>query len=115
MGAFFNANGGAGRYAFQADNSLPQYRFTGGSLTVQGIMTRSAFLRAIEEILDVPARGLRDEDNRETIANWTSLVDTQIFSLISSEFGIEPDSSLIEAETVNELLILLQNKGAFRE
>lgn len=78
-------------------------------------MTRSGFLRAIEEILEIPARKLRDEDSRETISSWTSLKDVQIFTLITSEFGIEPDDALIEAETVGDFVAILQRKGAFRE
>ena len=78
-------------------------------------MTRSGFLRAVEEILDVPPRTLKDEDTRYTIARWTSLSDFQIFALITSEFGIEPDSALIEAETVGDLVSVLDSKGAFRE
>jgi acyl carrier protein len=78
-------------------------------------MTRSGFLRAIEEILGAAPRTLREEDSRDTVAQWTSLADVQIFSLITSEFGIEPDGDLIEAETVGDLLRALQAKGAFRE
>ena len=78
-------------------------------------MKKSAFLRAMEEILGVPLRTLREEDSRETIAQWTSLADVQIFSLISSEFGIELDDEMIEAETVGDLLRVLQSKGVFRE
>ena len=77
-------------------------------------MTRLGFLRAVEEILHVPARTLREEDSRDSIAGWTSLADVQIFSLITSEFGIEPDDGLIEAETVGDLLGVLQRKGAFQ-
>lgn len=77
-------------------------------------MTRSGFLRAVEEILGVPPRGLRDEDTRETTPQWTSLADVQIFSLITSEFGIEPDSELIEAETAGDLVQALDSRGAFR-
>jgi acyl carrier protein len=69
----------------------------------------------MEQILDVPTRTLREEDSRETVAQWTSLIDVQIFSLISSEFGIEPDDGLIEAETVGDMLMVLRRKGAFRE
>jgi len=69
----------------------------------------------MEEMLGVPIRTLRDEDSRETVAKWTSLADVQIFSLITGEFGIEPDGELIEAETVGDLLLVLQRKGAFRE
>ena len=77
-------------------------------------MTRSGFLRAVEEILGLPARGLRDDDSRETVPQWTSLADVQIFSLIASEFGIEPDSELIEADTVGDMLRALDSHSAFR-
>jgi acyl carrier protein len=78
-------------------------------------MTRSGFLRALEEIFGVETRTLQESDSRETVAQWTSLADAQIFSLISGEFGIEPDSELIEAETVGGILSTLQRRGAFRE
>jgi acyl carrier protein len=78
-------------------------------------MTQSGFLRAMEEILGVTARTLQDEDTRDTVEQWTSLADVHIFSLITSEFGIEPDAELIEAETVKDLVATLQRKGAFRE
>ena len=81
----------------------------------RGSMTRSGFLRALEETLDVPTRTLREEDSRETIAKWTSLADVQIFSLITAEFGIEPDGELIEAETVGDLVRILKDRSAFRE
>ncbi len=58
---------------------------------------------------------MQESDSRETVAQWTSLADAQIFSLISGEFGIEPDSELIEAETVGGILSTLQRRGAFRE
>ena len=78
-------------------------------------MTRSGFLRAVEEILGVEARSLREEDSRDSLAGWTSLADVQIFTLITSEFGIEPDEGLIEADTVGDILGVLNNRGAFRE
>ena len=70
-------------------------------------MTRSGFMQALEEILGVPTRTLRDEDSRQTVSNWTSLADVQIFSLVTSEFGIETDEELIEAETVGDLVRVL--------
>jgi len=76
-------------------------------------MTRSGFLRAMEEILGVPARTLQEGDSRETVAQWSSLADVQISSVIASELGIEPDSEIIEAETVGELLRILEGRGAF--
>jgi hypothetical protein len=78
-------------------------------------MTRSSFLRAMEEILGVATRSLGVEDSRRTVATWTSLADVQIFTLITSEFGIEPDDELIAAETVGDLLRVLQSQGAFHE
>ena len=78
-------------------------------------MTRSSFLRAMEEVIGVDARSLREEDSRDTVPQWTSLKDVQVFTLITSEFGIEPDGDLITAETVGDLLRVLQNQGAFRE
>jgi acyl carrier protein len=69
----------------------------------------------MEQMFGVATRTLREDASRETVAQWTSLADVQIFSLITSEFGIEPDDELIEAETVGDLLQALQDRGAFRE
>jgi acyl carrier protein len=77
-------------------------------------MTRSGFLRAIEEILGVPRHALKESDSRETIEGWTSLADVQLFGLIENELGIEADGELIEAETVGELVRILAGRGAFR-
>ena len=78
-------------------------------------MTRTNFLRAFEEILGLERRTLREESSRDTIEEWTSLADMQLFSLIESGLGIEPDDELIAAETVGDLLRVLQNRGAFQE
>ncbi|MGP8243491.1 MAG: hypothetical protein ACLQVN_03120 [Bryobacteraceae bacterium] len=69
----------------------------------------------MEEILGVPTRTLREQDSRDTVAQWTSLADVRIFSLIETEFGIEPDAEVIEAETVADLLRTLEGRSAFRE
>jgi acyl carrier protein len=78
-------------------------------------MTRTHFVRVLEEILGLDRRTLREESSRESIDEWTSLADVQIFSLIENEFGIEPNDELISAETVGDLLRILQNRGAFQE
>jgi acyl carrier protein len=78
-------------------------------------MTRTDFVRALEEILGLDRRTLRDESSRESVDEWTSLADVQLFSLIESEFGIEPSEDLINAETVGDLLRVLQKQGAFEE
>jgi len=77
------------------------------------LLTRAGFLRALEEILGADARSLKDEDSRDTIAQWTSLADVQIFTLITDEFGIEPDQKLIDAETIGDLVAVLEGRGAF--
>jgi hypothetical protein len=69
----------------------------------------------MEEMIGIPARTLREEDSRHTQPQWTSLVDVQIFSLITSEFGVEPDSDLIEADTVGDLLRTLRARGCFHD
>jgi acyl carrier protein len=76
-------------------------------------MTRSAFKFALEEILAAPPGSLKDSDSRETVATWSSIADVQILTSISSEFGLEPDAQLLEAETVGELLEILDSRSAF--
>jgi acyl carrier protein len=76
-------------------------------------MTRSGFKSCLEEILGVPAGKLRDSDGRKNIRAWTSLADVQILTTISSELGIEPDPELMDAETVGQLLDILETQRAF--
>jgi acyl carrier protein len=76
-------------------------------------MTRSGFKAALEEILQMPGGSLQDSDSRETVAGWSSIADVQILTTITSEFGLEPDMALLEAETVGDLLDALEAKDAF--
>jgi len=76
-------------------------------------MTELGFLRAMEEVLGLEKRSLREADTRDTVSQWTSLADVQIFSLIASQFGLEPDAELIEAESVGDLLGVLRRRRAF--
>jgi acyl carrier protein len=76
-------------------------------------MTRSGFKTSLEEILGVPAGALQDSDSRDTIATWSSVADVQILTSITSEFGLEPDAELLEAETVGDLLGILESRGIF--
>jgi hypothetical protein len=69
----------------------------------------------MEEMLGVATHTLRDEDSRHTVAQRTWSADVQIFSLITGEFGIEPDDELVEAETTRDLLRVLRSRGAFCE
>ena len=74
-------------------------------------MTRAAFKTLLEEILRVPAGSLTESDSRESVENWSSLVDVQILTIISSELGV--DGELLEYQTVGELLDLLESQQVF--
>ena len=76
-------------------------------------MTRSGFKNVLEEILNVPRGTLLDSDSRDTISTWSSLADVQILSTVTSEFGLDPDLELVEAETIGSLLDALAAKHAF--
>jgi acyl carrier protein len=78
-------------------------------------VTRTNFLRTLEEIFGVDRRTLQEDSSRVTVSEWTSLADAQIFSLIESEFGIEPNDELFSAQTIGDLLRILQSHGAFQE
>jgi acyl carrier protein len=73
-------------------------------------MTRSGFRAVLEDILSVPRGSLMDADSRDTVEAWSSLADAQILASITSEFGLEPEAELLEAETVGELLNLLEQR-----
>lgn len=74
-------------------------------------MTRTAFTTLLEELFRVPQGSLKETDSRETIENWSSLVDVEIMTIISAELGVEAE--LLEYETVGELLDLLTEQQAF--
>jgi acyl carrier protein len=74
-------------------------------------MTRTVFKALLEELFRVPQGSLKESDSRETLENWSSLVDVEILTIISAELGI--DAELLEYETVGELLDLLAEQQAF--
>jgi acyl carrier protein len=74
-------------------------------------MTRTAFKALLEELFRVPQGSLKESDSRETLENWSSLVDVEILTIISAELGV--DAELLEYETVGELLDLLAEQQAF--
>jgi len=76
-------------------------------------MTRPAFQNAVADILDVPRNALKESDTRDTVATWTSLADVKILTMISTEFGIEPDAELLNAESIGELLDELERRRSF--
>ena len=76
-------------------------------------MTRSSFCTVLEYISQLPHGTLKESDSRATVATWSSLADVQILTVVSSEFGIEPDAPLMEAETIGDLVRLLEARDAF--
>ncbi len=76
-------------------------------------MTESGFRAAFEEILDVPRGSLRNTDTRDSIDNWSSIADVQLFTLITTEFGIEPDEEILGAESIGELTDVLSKRHVF--
>jgi len=76
-------------------------------------MTRTQFIATVEDILDVPRGTLRESDSRDTIGEWSSIKDVHILAVIAREFGLQPSAELIEAETVGDLLAILEAHGAF--
>jgi acyl carrier protein len=76
-------------------------------------MTRWEFLVAVEEILGVEKGKLKQNDSRETIPAWDSLADVKIFTVVGSELGVDPGRELIEAETVADIIHVLETQGAF--
>ena len=73
-------------------------------------MTRSAFKDMLEDVLRVPRGSLRDSDSRDTISDWDSLADIQILAMIPSEFGTEIDAELLHADTIGDLLRMLEDR-----
>jgi len=78
-------------------------------------MTRIAFTSALEDILSVPHGSLQHTDTRDTVPGWSSIVDVQILSYISSEFGLDPDMALLEAESIGDLLQVLAERRAISD
>lgn len=76
-------------------------------------MTRRAFQNTLEDILDVPRNTLNDSWSRDTLESWTSVADMKIFTAITAEFGVEPDGDLLGAETIGDLLGVLEARHLF--
>ena len=76
-------------------------------------MTRTAFRSMLEEILAVPSGSVKDTDTRDSVQDWSSLMDVQIMTVIGSELAIPEDPELIAFDSVGELLDELDQRGAF--
>jgi hypothetical protein len=76
-------------------------------------MTRAAFRSMLEEILAVSPGSLQDSDTRDTVSEWSSLVDVQIMTVIGSELALGEDPELMAFDSVGELLDELELRSAF--
>lgn len=76
-------------------------------------MTIFSFRDALEDILGVSRGGLQDSDSRESVKTWSSIADVQILAMIASETGVEPEADVVQAETVGDLLRVLEERNAF--
>jgi len=76
-------------------------------------MTKRQFRAMLEDLLAVERGTLRDEDSRQSIAGWTSLVDVQITLVMASELGLEDAAETLEYATVGDLMAILDATGAF--
>jgi acyl carrier protein len=80
-------------------------------------MTKKEFREALEDILGVPRGALRDSDTRETIPTWDSVADVQLVLFIQSNYACEAEAEaeLLEAESVGQLLYVLERQNIFPE
>ena len=76
-------------------------------------MTKTAFRKVLEDILDVPPGSLTDADTRDTVEGWSSLTDVQILTAVWSELGVDAESDDFAFESVGELIALLDQNQAF--
>jgi hypothetical protein len=76
-------------------------------------MTRTAFRSMLEEILSVAPGSLQDSDTRDTVKDWSSLVDVQIMTVIGSDLALDEDPELMSFDSVGELLDELEQRSAF--
>jgi hypothetical protein len=67
----------------------------------------------LEEILSVTPGSLRDSDTRDTVEEWSSLVDVQIMTVIGSELALAEDPELMSFDSIGELMDELDQRSAF--
>jgi hypothetical protein len=80
-----------------------------------GTMTRTEFVRTLEDTLGVPPGQLRPSDTRDSVAGWSSLIDVTILTILFSEFGLEAEDDLLEYRSIGDLLGILDRHQVFAE
>ncbi len=76
-------------------------------------MTKAEFRKTLEDLIAPDSGSLKDSDTRDTVENWSSLVDVQIFAIIASDLGLEPDDEITNYTSVGELLEILDRRKIF--
>jgi acyl carrier protein len=78
-------------------------------------MTRTQFVRTLEDTLGVPQGDLQPAHTRDSVAGWSSLTDVTILTIVFSEFGLEAEEELLEYHSVGDLLAILERHGVFAD
>jgi acyl carrier protein len=78
-------------------------------------MTRSEFVRTLEETFGVPPGGLQPSDTRASVGGWSSLTDVTILTILFSEFGLEAEDELLDYRSIGDLLAILDRHRVFAD
>ena len=78
-------------------------------------MTRTEFVRTLEDTLGVAPGELQPSFTRDSVAGWSSLTDVTILTLLFSEFDLDAEEELLEYRSVGDLLAILDGKRVFAD
>jgi len=71
------------------------------------------FLRALEQLLEVPTASLHPETEIKNIDSWDSLRLVELVGLLDTDYGITVDyDALAECKTVGDLIALKERACA---
>ena len=68
--------------------------------------------QVISQVFGVPAEGLTDADNPDTIGSWTSIAHIHLIMALQDEFGVtlDPDDA-VEMLSIGKIRSVLAGKG----
>jgi hypothetical protein len=78
-------------------------------------MTRTEFVRTLEDTLGVAPGELQPSSTRESVAGWSSLTDVTILTILFSEFELDAEEDLLDYRSVGDLLAILDDKRVFAD
>ncbi len=74
-------------------------------------MTRSEFLRELEEQMEIPANSLKENQVLTDLESWDSMATVLFIALADEKVGVTVSGNQIaKAKTVHDLLSLLGDK-----